>query len=197
MNIAVSYRHMDASPAIQRYATEKLQHIVSKYIHGQRVDGQVTFAVEKIWHIANFTLSINGLTLKAVVKTHDMHEAIDLALQKVESQVKRWKDRIRAHKPDVRTRSLSQQILDNVESPEAEQGEVAPTTTAQPPAPAQSVAAEAVTAPFLTPEQAIMQLELLHAPFFLFTNEQTERINIVFPREDGRYGLIEAQPSHH
>jgi putative sigma-54 modulation protein len=173
MNIAVSYRHMDASPAIQRYATEKLQHIV------------------------NFTLSINGLTLKAVVKTHDMHEAIDLALQKVESQVKRWKDRIRAHKPDVRTRSLSQQILDNVESPEAEQGEAAPTTTAQPPAPAQSVAAEAVTAPFLTPEQAIMQLELLHAPFFLFTNEQTERINIVFPREDGRYGLIEAQPSHH
>ena len=194
MNIAVNFRHMDPSPALQRYATEKLDHVVGKYVSGQDVESHVTFEVEKIWHIANFTININGLTVKSVVKTQDMHEAIDLALEKVERQVRRYKDRIRNHKPDARKRPLTEQVLSVADEGE---GEEAVAGEAQVAAPEQALTPEARTAPFMTADQAIMQLEMLHAPFFLFTNESTERVNIVYPRGEGAYGLIEVEPSHH
>ena len=63
--------------------------------------------------------------------------------------------------------------------------------------PVQLVEAENYTAPFMTVDRAIMQLELADAHFFVFTNEVDERLNIVFRRDDGKVGLMAAEPQHH
>ena len=198
MQVNVSFRHMDASPAVQQYASDKLHHVVSKYVQGEDIDSQITFSVEKYWHIVNFTININGLTLKSSEKTEDMYSSVDLALEKVERQVRRYKSKIRNHRPDARQRSLSMQVVtaigtsDDSEDtlPVADAGDQEIGTH-------ESVQVENLTAPFMTSDNAIMALELSDAPFLVFTNESTERINIIWRREDGNFGLIDAEPQHH
>jgi putative sigma-54 modulation protein len=191
MQVNVSFRHMDASPAVQQYASDKLQHVVSKYVQGADIDSQITFSVEKFWHIANFTININGLTVKCMERSEDMYSSIDLALEKIERQVRRYKTRIRTHRPDQRARDLALQV---VQAPPAEEAE--PEETAEASA-IPEIEKEFFTAPFMSADAAVVQLELSGNAFLVFTNEDTERINIVYKREDEHFGLIDVEPEHH
>lgn len=98
MNTTVSFRHMDSSPALRDYATKKLERVVDKYVHG-RVDATVVMSVEKFRHIATFTVQIKNLTVKGDSSSEDMYSSVDLALDKIERQLRRHKERLRSHKP--------------------------------------------------------------------------------------------------
>lgn len=203
MQVNVAFRHMDPSPAVQAYASRKLEHVVNKYVAGMDIDSKVVFSTERFLHVANFTLNINGLTAKSTEKSEDMYSSIDIALDKLERQLRRFKSRIRSHRPDDRRRAFTMQVLaapdgeatDEVAAepapePEVEEPKV-PTRTLS------TLKTEQYTAPFLAPDEAILQLELRGSEFFVFTNRETENINIVYRRDDGNFGLIEAEPAHH
>ena len=98
MNANVSFRNMDSSTSLRSYATDKLERICDKYVQG-KVDASVVMTVEKFWHIANFTLQIKNLTVKGQERSEDMYSSIDLALDKIEKQLRRHKDRLRDYKP--------------------------------------------------------------------------------------------------
>jgi putative sigma-54 modulation protein len=193
---------MDPSPAVQAYASRKLEHVVNKYVSGMDVDSKVVFSTERFLHVANFTLNINGLTAKSTEKSEDMYSSIDVALDKLERQLRRFKTRIRDHRPDDRRRAFTMQVLAAPES-ETEEVEAVPEVPPEPEVPAaqdqrlHTVKTEQYTAPFLTPDEAILQLELRGSEFFVFTNRETESINIVYRRDDGNFGLIEAEAAHH
>lgn len=200
MQVSVAFRHMDTSDALQSYATRKLESILSKHITGQNVQSQIVFAVERFWHIANFTINVNGLTIKAVEKTENMYASVDLAVDRLERQLRRYKERIRQYKPTDRERSFTMNVLasapmDAEQSPDVESN-AAQTESAEP-VPMSVVKQETYSAPYLSPEEALMQLHLRDAQFFVFTHKDTERINIIHRRGDGSYGLIDAEPSLH
>jgi putative sigma-54 modulation protein len=113
MNTNVSFRHMEASPALRDYAEGKLERIVDKYVHG-KVDASIVMSVEKFRHIANFTLKIKDLTVKGEESSQDMYSSIDLALDKIEKQLRRHKDRTNDHRskgPQVPPRPFSMSII--------------------------------------------------------------------------------------
>lgn len=202
MQVSVAFRHMDTSNALQSYATRKLDSILSKYITGQDVRAQIVFSVKRFWHIANFTINVNGLTIKAVEQTENMYASVDLALDRLERQLRRYKERIRAHKPPAQERLFTMNILASA-MPEDESAdvtdEVPPSAADTSPADAEGSMAvikqETYSAPYLSPEEALMQLHLRDAQFFVFTHKVTERINILHRRADGSYGLIDADPT--
>lgn len=221
MQVSVSFRHMDPSDSVQTYASDKLQHVVQKYITGQDIDSQVVFSVERFWHVANFTININGLTVKSVEKTENMYSSIDKALEKVERQVRRYKDKIRDHKPSQsRPRAFTMNVIAVAEEPEADtpgvsdeasfvahQNDASPAETAAAPAngvaesttngaavpEAQIVKSETYIAPTMDVQEAIMHLNLRNAAFFVFTNSGNENLSIVYRRDDGRYSVIEPE----
>lgn len=197
MQVSVAFRHMDTSNALQSYATRKLETILSKHINGQNVQAQIVFSVERFWHIANFTITVNGLTVKAVEKTENMYASVDLALDRLERQLRRYKERIRTHKPSERERQFTMNVLASPELEEPETSDAAADADAIPveESPMAVVKQETYSAPYLTPEEALMQLHLRDAQFFVFTHKETERINILHRRGDGSYGLIDADPS--
>ncbi|MFQ6098302.1 MAG: sigma 54 modulation/S30EA ribosomal C-terminal domain-containing protein, partial [Armatimonadota bacterium] len=45
----------------------------------------------------------------------------------------------------------------------------------------------------MSPEEAALQMEMLHHSFFVFTNGETQRTNVIYKRRDGNYGLIEPE----
>src|SRR4051794_30677891 len=100
MQLSTTFRHMDASQAVRDYAAEKLEKI-RKYFHKEPISAHAVFSVERGFnHVADLNLTLpNGIVINAKETTEDMYSSIDMAAARIERQVRRWKDKIRDHKP--------------------------------------------------------------------------------------------------
>ncbi len=180
MQVTTTFRHMEQSEALKAYAEEKLER-VTKYIDSP-INAQVYFSVEKkIRHIVEIVVNSKGISTKASEATHDMYAAIDAVIDKIERQLVRYKEKIKAHKPngDEHGRQLSKRIFE-AESIDAASDSVVIKTTTE-------------TAKPMSVEEAVMQMDLLHKDFIVFTDADSNDINVLYRRKDGNFGLIEPQ----
>ena len=179
MQVATTFRHMEPSDALRSYAEEKLER-VKKYID-EPIGAQVYLTVEKIRHIAEITLNAKGITIKASEATNDMYAAVDAVLDKIERQLRRYKERIKEHKPAPETsaRELQKTVV------EAESLE-------QPGEPV-VIRTQTISVKPMSVDEAVMQMDLMHKDFLVYTDATTDAINVIYRRTDGNYGLI--QPS--
>jgi SSU ribosomal protein S30P/sigma 54 modulation protein len=92
---------MEQSEALKSYAEEKLER-VAKYID-EPISAQVYFTVEKIRHIVEIVISGRGITTKASEATKDMYAAVDAVLDKIERQLKRYKEKLKITSLPART----------------------------------------------------------------------------------------------
>jgi putative sigma-54 modulation protein len=170
---------MEQSEALKNYAEEKLGR-VAKYID-EPISAQVYFSVEKIRHIVEIVISGRGITTKASEATNDMYAAVDAVLDKIERQLKRYKEKLKDHKPagDGNGRTMSKMVF-QAESIETNPEPVVITTKTE-------------TAKPMAVEEAVMQMDLLHKDFLVFTDAVTGEINVLYRRKDGNFGLIEPQ----
>lgn len=181
MRINVTFRHMEASEPVRSYVEDKLPK-VKKYID-EPVEAQVVLSVEKkIRHKAEASLSAKGITIKATDETADMYAAIDGMLDKLERQLKKYKDKIKMHKPlSGRERRVEKTVF-SAESIDEEHQE-----------PMIIKSASFQVKP-MSVDEAVMQMDLLDKEFLVFTDAVTEEINVVYRRKDRNYGLIVPQP---
>jgi len=180
MQITTTFRHMEQSEALKAYAEEKLERVV-KYMDNP-INVQVYFSVEKkIRHIVEIVITAKGVNTKASEATNDMYAAVDAVIDKIERQLVRYKEKIKAHKPngDEHGRQLSKKIFE-ADSIEATTGSVVIKTTTE-------------TAKPMSIEEAVMQMDLLHKDFIVFTDADSSDINVLYRRKDGNFGLIEPQ----
>lgn len=180
MQITTTFRHMEQSEALKTYAAEKLER-VKKYID-EPVTAQVFFTVEKIRHAAEVTLTAKGVVIKAAEETNDMYAALDAVVDKIERQLRRYKERLKEHKPAADTRTIEvQKSIVTAESIEQQKQPVI-------------IPSKTISIKPMSVEEAVMQMDLLHKDFLVFTDSSTEAINVVYRRKDGNYGLIEPAP---
>ncbi|NIQ94933.1 MAG: ribosome-associated translation inhibitor RaiA [Desulfuromonadales bacterium] len=180
MQVAVNFRHMETSDPVRDYALEKLER-VKKYIE-EPVDIQVTLSVEKkIRHIATVTMVAKGVTVKATEETNDMYAAIDAVVDKIERQLKRYKEKIKDHKPASGREKEIQKTVVTAES--FDEGLDEPVI----------IRSHTFSAKPMSPEEAVMQMNLLHKEFIVYNDAQSNEINVVYRRKDGNYGLIVPQ----
>ena len=202
------FRHMDSSDALRSYAEERLAKIKRYFSDPLKVS--CTFAVEKINHIAQFDVTLrNGLQLHSSETTENMYSSIDMALAKMERQVRRYKDRITNHKPHKGKTARIRQVVyagDSFQEPEtmveAERRRAAEANAASQTDGANAneiVLGEATImrekefrAERLTIEEAVMQINLMHKQFLVFSNAETGDINVLY-RMDEDFGLIETR----
>lgn len=101
MQINITGHHVDVSPPLRAYVTEKMQRLSRHFDHVISVN--VILNVEKLEHLAEATVNAGGRTLFANDSAHDMYAAIDGMADKIDRQVRRLKARLRDHhhvKPD-------------------------------------------------------------------------------------------------
>ena len=100
MQLSTTFRHMDASQAVREYAAEKLDKI-RKYFNKDPISAHAVFSVERgFHHVADLNITLpSGIVINAKETTEDMYSSIDLAAARIERQVRKWKDKIRDHKP--------------------------------------------------------------------------------------------------
>jgi putative sigma-54 modulation protein len=208
MQLSTTFRHMDASQAVRDYAEEKLDKI-RKYFQKDPIAAHAVFAVERgFHHVADINITLpNGIVINAKETTEDMYSSIDLATARIERQVRKWKEKIRDHKPhggpsvSVREMVLLAEEMEPHPSsapgnaPDATPHRVAPVKL-NASAPASGPAFRVVkddtsTARSMKVEDAVMQLNLLGDELLVFTDVNSQTISVVYRRKDGNYGLIE------
>ena len=201
MQLATTFRHMDASQAVREYAEEKLEKI-RKYFHRHPIGAHAVFAVERgFHHVCDINITLpSGLVVSAKETTDDMYSSIDLAVARIERQVRKWKDKIRDHKPhdeefSLRERVLSAETLEPAagsEAPLDAQEQARSSAITAPVAPAfKVIKEETFTVRAMKVHDAVMQLNLIGSQFFVFADLDSKGVAVVYRRGDGNYGLIE------
>ncbi len=180
MQIAVTFRHMESSEPVKTYVEEKLAK-VKKYID-EPVEAQVALSVEKkIRHKSEVILLAKGITIKASHETSDMYAAIDGMLDKIERQLKRYKEKIKRHKPAGGRDWTVNKTVFTADS--IDEGHSEPTI----------IKTDSFHVKPMSVDEAVMQMDLLDKEFLVFTDSNSEAINVVYRRKDGNYGLIVPQ----
>jgi putative sigma-54 modulation protein len=191
MQLSTTFRHMDASSAVREYAVEKLDKI-KKYFNKDPIAAHAVFSVERGFnHVADINITLpNGIVINAKEVTEDMYSSIDLAAARIERQVRKWKEKIRDHKPHGGPATEFREFVIP-----AEEFEPQPSATGDKAAPASGgfrvVKDETFSARMMKVEDAVMQLNLLGDELIVFTDAGTQCISVLYRRKDGNYGLIE------
>jgi len=176
---------MEMTEALKAYIENALQKIRTHF--DRVIDVDVVLDVEKHRHIADINLHANGVRIHSREASADMYASVDAVMAKLDKQVRKYKDRINRHQPRSGREALSYghaiiSMQGNGDSDENDvQEEVAHHV----------VTREKIPMKPMTVEEAVMQLELLEDPFFVFYNADTSQVNVLYARDDNKYGLIE------
>ncbi len=135
--------------------------------------------------VVQVTVRANGTLLRAEERGADMAAALDLALDKIERRIERYKGR-QGHQKKGRTR-LGAALGD----PAGASGEAEDAADAAPPAPI--VRTKHFTVQPMDRAEAIEQMELLGHSFFVFWDADTKHMGVLYRRQDGSYGLLEPE----
>lgn len=173
MQVMVTFRHVEPSKGLHEYAEEKVQR-VHKYLR-RPIEAHVILSVLKHRHVAEVQVTANRLNINATEETDDLYSAIDLAMSKIERQIKKHVAKHKRHKGN------NAAAANPLASETARRGAVIRT---------QRVAVKPMSV-----DEAVMQLKLLKNDFLLFKNADSETLSVVYRRKDGNYGLIEPEPS--
>jgi len=174
MRLSVKGRNLDVTEPLRLYAEEKVQRL-TKYLD-QIVTAHVVLAVEKHRHIAEVTLRVRDLTIRAEESTEDLYSSIDLVTDKLERQVLRYKERIIGHAAGPRAA--------------AGERETGAAAGEEPPRVVKTKRFAVKPAPV---DEAVLQMNLLGHNFYVFRNARTDEVNVLYRRKDGHYGLIEPE----
>ena len=175
MDISVTFRRMKPTESIRIYAEEKVSKI-KKYLDAP-IEAHVVLSVEKFRHIADVTLSVNGILIKGIEETDDMYSAIDQVMDKLEAQVKKSRSKIRKRRTEGRKGAST---FEQEESDE--EGSLGPDTP--------RIEVERLVAKPIDPEEAALQLSASQQDFLVFRNSRSEEINVIYKRKDGNLGLV-------
>lgn len=180
MRFTFTEKKVEVSDDLHAYAEKKIGRL-ERFFKSES-DAFITFSIERGRHIAEVTIKNNGMFYRVREATGDMYASIDSASASIERQIRKNKTR------------LEKRLRDG-----AFEREVKPSAIASTPEDEEEKVFEIIrTKRFaikpMTPEEAILQMNLLDHEFFAFKNqEDNDSFSIVYRRKNGGYGLIESR----
>jgi len=178
MEINVTFRHLEPNEALKNYVQEKVSRI-EKYL-SKITEVSVILDQEKRSNIAEVIVNVNRTQITAKEENEDnMYTAIDLVVDKIERQAKKYKDKMTSHKDQHR------RARHNIFSPEDFAG-INDTSL---------ISSETVAIKNMSADQAVIELEKSNDDFYVFKNDETGKVNVMYRRRNGDFGLIEPEES--
>ncbi len=183
MKISVTFRHMEPTTAIKEYVEKKLAKV--KRFLDEPIEANVVLGVEKYRNIAEITLSAGRNVINCQEQTDDIYSAIDKTVDKVERQLKKLKDKVRGKNKGGRPGHL--EFVSRADA--IDEGEEAAPEWEQ-----RIATTEKSNLKPIGVEEAVLWMDANQkSDFLVFTNSTDSKINVMYRRKDGDFGLIEAQ----
>ena len=200
MNVVVTGRNIDLTPALKDYLLDKLQRSQKHFDHALNVTALLSVAKNPSVaesQTAEVTIKLNGAVIRGEESTENMYASIDLVADKIERQLRKYKTRY-YQKGNGKTRDFSvEQSAEPDEEAEAmlefEKSMSATTPTTTDNTKPKIVRSKRFPLKPMSAEEACKHMDLLGHDFFMFINSETQQVNTVYHRRDGNYGLIEPE----
>ncbi len=183
MQVNITFRHLDPTEALKTHVRDRVAH-VQKYVD-RPSEAHAVLHVENLDHHAEITVKAGRFLLRGTARSQDMYASIDAAADKIERQLKKHKEKLYNHKtnghtvPEWEPVDVRHDVLGVLAQGDRHGHRVVRSTQFQ--------------AKPMTIDEALLQLDLLDSSFYVFQNAADRAINVVFKRDDGNYGLIEAK----
>jgi ribosome hibernation promoting factor len=176
MKISVTFRNTEGDNWHKEYIDQKLKKL-EKYLDTP-VEARVVLSVEKFRNVAEVNLMTNGQILNAKEEAKEMSLAIDNAIEKIERQLKKRKERTRGHKTNAaRLDGGAPREAYPDDADEAQEAKI--------------VEMRKVVLKPMSLEDAIMEIDISRNRFVVYRDSFTENVSIIYVRDDGKYALIE------
>lgn len=176
MKINIIGRNIEITEGLRSTIEKKLNKF-DKFF-SQDVDAQVTLTVQKNNQIVEVMIPFNGIALRAEDSTNDMYKTIDQVIEKLERQARKQKTKLeRRHQGSgLKFQFLESSVDSNYEEEEHK-----------------IVKSKKFAMKPMSAEEAILQMELVGHSFFVYRDDVSDEVNVVYKRKDGNYGLIEPE----
>lgn len=167
-------KNVTLTEALKSQAEKKLSKL-DRYF-SEEIEGKITFSTQKGNRTAEVTVYLPGTILRSEETSEDMYASIDKAVDALERQVRKYKTRLKKRYQNNET--IRFEHLE--ELPQQEQSTEGQITKRK----------QFDLKP-MSEEEAILQMELINHDFFVYLDEATERVCVLYRRKDADYGVIE------
>ncbi len=182
MQVNITFRHLEPTEALKEHVKAKVDHI-QRFVD-RPGEAHVVLHVENLSHHAEITMKAGAFSVRGRGKSDDMYASIDAAADKIERQLKKHKERVRDHKATLIPKDwIPVDIRHEIHEEQSE----APSSRV--------VSTSKFQAKPMSLDEAIVQMDLLNSRFYVFQETKSHAINVVYRRDDGKLGVIEARPS--
>lgn len=180
MNYNIRGENISVTPALREYAEKKIGKLERYFDTPPSSEVHISMKVFNDEQQIEVTIPMTNLLLRAEERHSDMYAAIDLVVNKLERQIRKYKTKInRKFRQEGAPKYVFANIEKEARDEEAESDEL------------EVVRTKRFNLKPMDAEEAILQMDMLGHSFFVFTNADTNSTNVVYRRNDGKYGLIE------
>lgn len=182
MNIIISGKQMDLTDGIKNAIEEKLGRL-DFYLHPE-TDVKVTVSAKKARQKVEVTIiPISGPIIRAEDIEENLYAAIDVVYDKLNKQLRKYKNRLQdKHKLNE---SIRFDVIEDIEENDYSSSEDNLNIVIE--------RTKKFGVKPMSPEEAVLQMDLLGHDFYMFKNSESDDISIVYRRKNGGYGLIESE----
>ena len=176
MNFIISGKNIEVTPGLKDSVTSKLGKLERYFTPDTEII--VTLSVERDRQKIEVTIPVKGDIIRSEQTSTDMYVSIDLVEEVIERQLRKYKNKLIARHQEGGT--FKQEFFE--EEPAIDSNDEI-----------QIVRTKKFGIKPMFPEDACVQMELLGHDFFVFSNAETEEVNVVYKRKNGTFGLIEPE----
>jgi ribosome hibernation promoting factor len=177
MQTIITFKKIDTSDSLKSYVQKKLDKFDK--ILDSPAEAHVVLSVEKIRHIAEITLTCDRLKIHAKENSESMYSSIDALMDKVKTQIKKHKEKIKRHmsgnKQSIKDESAQSNFSEEFSDSLATDQIIIETIDYKP----------------MDIEDAVIELNSGKQSFFVFNNARTQQVNVLYKQNNGKLGLIQ------
>ena len=172
MRISITGRGLDIPDEIIEYAEDKIGRL-ERYFSGIQ-SANVIISAQKSLRTCEVTIHASGKIIRAENKGSGFKESIDIVAEKLERQIRRYKEKFESRKKDHPPHTPEPLYVEEESYDEPK-----------------IVRVKEIPVKQMQYDEAIVQMELLSHDFFVFYNAESGKVNILYRRKDGDYGILE------
>jgi|SRR5690625_1826193 len=178
MNYNIRGENIEVTQPIREYVEKKIGKLNRYFDTPPTSDVHVNLSVYNDEQEIEVTIPMTDLLLRAEEQHADLYAAVDLVVDKLERQIRKYKTKVnRKFRQKGAPKHIFAELENESQKKEDEEIEI--------------VRTKRFNLKPMDSEEAILQMDMLGHAFFVFTNAETDATNVVYKRKDGKYGLIE------
>ncbi len=192
----ITGRHVLVTEAMKNYAADKLSK-VEKFQH-HVIDIHITMDIQKLEHVVDIVMKFEHFKVKVHASSNDMYASIDKAIVRLQTLMRRWKDRIQDH--HKKALAVVDMAVNVIKRPQDEIAEfnqeieaanhLAEEKELQLP---RIIGNKRIPLKTLTADEALMKMELSGDTFLIFRGEEDHKLKVIYRQKDQNYGIIQVE----